>query len=64
LRKLKVRLLDDEVIERKSRDIEDAQAPSLVDLLGELAEVNRLYEGGAISRKERLERRRALLDRF
>ena len=64
MRKLKVRLVDGEVIERKSRDIEDAQTPSLVDLLGELAEVNRLYEGGVISRKERLERRRVLLDRF
>jgi len=57
-------LVDDEVIDRKSRDIEDAQPPSLVDLLGELAEVNRLYEVGAISRKERLQRRRVLLDRF
>jgi len=64
LRKLDIRLLDDEVIKRKSRDIEDAQAPSLVDLLEELGEVNRLYECGAISRKERLERRRVLLDRF
>jgi hypothetical protein len=64
LRKLKVRLPDDKVIERKSRDLEDAQTPSLVDLLGELGEVNRLYERGAISRKERLQRRRVLLDRF
>jgi len=64
LRKLDVRLPDDEVIERKLRDIEDAHAPSLVNLLGELREVNRLYEGGEISREERLGRRRVLLDRF
>ena len=64
MRKLDVRLLDDEVIERKLRDIEDAETPFLVNLLAELREVNRLYEDGVISREERLGRRRALLDRF
>ncbi|MHB8509633.1 MAG: hypothetical protein ACYDGR_13465 [Candidatus Dormibacteria bacterium] len=43
---------------------EVSAAPPLVQLLGDIREVTRLYQGGSIDRGEFLDRRKALLDHF